>query len=168
MDLGRALVEAFLTNERVNQVLLDLIDEIAPGAWRAFPPSSPRRNIATSFAHLHNVRCMRLKMSRKSLGPCKIPARLDRGEVTIAQARAALAASAEAMARLIEGGLAAAGHVADYRPDVVAMTVAALVHEAHHRGQIAHWLRELGTPIPIEKAAALWEWDRRWREVPER
>lgn len=32
VDLGRALVEAFLTNERINQVLLDLIE---PGIWDA-------------------------------------------------------------------------------------------------------------------------------------
>ena len=53
VDLGRALVEAFLTNERINQMLLDLLD---PKIWRAQPPSSKRRNIATSFAHIHNVR----------------------------------------------------------------------------------------------------------------
>ena len=60
VDLGRALVEAFLTNERINQVLLDLLD---PNVWRAQPPCARRRNIATTFAHIHNVRCMRLTMS---------------------------------------------------------------------------------------------------------
>jgi uncharacterized damage-inducible protein DinB len=165
VDLGAALVEAFLTNERVNQVLLDLIE---PALWRVFPPSSPRRNVATTFCHIHNVRCMRLQMSRRSLPGARLPRRLERGSVTIAAAREALRASAEAMARLIEAALAAGGHVADFRPDVVAMTCAAIVHEAHHRGQVTHWLRELGKPIPIEKAAALWLWDQRWREVPER
>ena len=38
-----------------------------PRIWRAFPPSSKRRNIATSFAHIHNVRCMRIKMSHSSV-----------------------------------------------------------------------------------------------------
>ena len=32
VDLGRALVEAFLTNERINQVLLDLL---STEVWRA-------------------------------------------------------------------------------------------------------------------------------------
>jgi len=49
VDLGRALIEAFLTNERVNQVLLDVLD---PTLWRINPPCSQRRNIATTFAHI--------------------------------------------------------------------------------------------------------------------
>src|SRR5262245_54232009 len=47
IDLGRALVEAYLTNERINQVLLEILD---PGIWRTQPPCSKRRNIATTFA----------------------------------------------------------------------------------------------------------------------
>jgi uncharacterized damage-inducible protein DinB len=159
VDLGRALVEAFLTNERINQTLLDLL---APGIWAEFPASSPRRSIATSFAHIHNVRCMRLKMSGRGLPP---PARLDRGAVTVDQARRALAASARAMVGLIEGSLEAGGHVPDYRPDVVALVCAAITHEAHHRGQICHWARELGSPMTPEQQLRLWEWDKRWREV---
>ena len=161
VDLGRALVEAFLTNERVNQVLLDLLD---PGIWRTFPPSSKRRNIATTFAHIHNVRRMRLGMSDKG---AKLPAKLDRSKVTMAQARKALAASARAMAGLVERSLASGGHIREYRPNVVVMVVAAVVHEAHHRGQVCHWARELGAPILAEDQLKLWEWDKRWKEVVE-
>jgi uncharacterized damage-inducible protein DinB len=161
VDLGRALVEAFLTNERINQALLDLLD---PAVWRAAPPSSKRRNVATTFAHLHNVRCMRLKMSAKDTPP---PARLDRAEVTPDEARRALGESARAMVALIERSLAAGGHVPDFRPDVVALVCAAITHEAHHRGQICHWARELGSPLGPEQQLVLWEWDKRWREVAE-
>ena len=70
------MVEAFLTNERINQVLLD---SLSPEVWRARPPCSKRRNIATTFAHMHNVRCMRLKMSARDED---LPAKLDRAEVT--------------------------------------------------------------------------------------
>src|SRR5262245_56509067 len=105
VDLGRALVEAFLTNERINQVLLDLLD---PKVWRAQLPCSKRRNIATTFAHIHNVRCMRLKMSAKNE---ELPAKLDRAEVTQAEARESLGQSARAMVRLIERSLASGGHV---------------------------------------------------------
>lgn len=159
IDLGRALVQAFLTNERGNQVLIDLL---APEIWRLFPPSSKRRNIATSFSHIHNVRCMRLKMSARGQKP---PARLDRAEVTSDQARRALAESASAMARLIETSLAAGGRVPDYRPDVVSMVCAAIHHEAHHRGQICHWARELGSPNSPEQQLLLWDWHRLWKDV---
>ena len=133
VDLGRALVEAFLTNERINQVLLDAID---PNIWRAMPACSKRRNIATTFAHMHNVRCMRLGMSLRGENP---PPKLDRSEVTAAEAKEALAKSAGAMVRLIESSLAAGGYVPDHRPEVVALVCAAITHDAHHRGQICHW-----------------------------
>jgi uncharacterized damage-inducible protein DinB len=159
VDLGRALVEAFLTNERINQVLLDLL---SPSVWRAQPPCSKRRNIATTFAHMHNVRCMRLKMSAREEEP---PAKLDRGEVTPAEAKAALAASAGAMVRLIERSLATGGRVPDFRPDVVALVCAAITHDAHHRGQICHWASQLGAPLTPEQGLSMWEWDKRWKEI---
>jgi len=159
IDHGRALIEAFLTNERINQVLLDLLD---PKIWRAQPSCSKRRNIATTFAHMHNVRCMRLAMSMKDDEP---PARLDRADVTPAEAKEALAQSALAMVHLIEMSLAAGGHVADWRPDVVGLVCAAITHDAHHRGQICHWARQLGAPLTPEQGLKLWEWDKRWKEA---
>jgi uncharacterized damage-inducible protein DinB len=157
VDLGQALMEAFQTNERINQVLLDILD---PRVWRAQPPCAKRRNIATTFAHVHNVRCMRLKMSGEPAPP-----RLDRAEVTVAEARAALKRSAEAMVRLIAKSLAAGGHVKDYKPDVVALVCGAIVHDAHHRGQVCHWAAQLGAPLTPEQQLLMWEWQKRWREV---
>src|SRR5262245_23545640 len=107
VELGRALVDAFLTNERINQVLLD---SLHPDVWRPQPPCAKRRNIATTFAHMHNVRCMRLKMSARDEEPS---AKLDRAEVTVAEAKDALGQSARAMVRLIERSLASGGHVPD-------------------------------------------------------
>jgi uncharacterized damage-inducible protein DinB len=157
VDLGQALVEAFLTNERINQVLLD---SLSPDVWRAQPPCAKRRNIATTFAHMHNVRCMRLKMTVR-----EAPPKLDRAEVTVAQAKEALGQSAGAMVRLIEQSLEAGGHVPDYRPDVVALVCTAITHDAHHRGQICHWASQLGSPLTSEQQLQMWEWDKRWREV---
>ncbi len=157
VDLARALVEAFLTNERINQVLLELLD---PKVWRASPTCSKRRNIAISFAHIHNVRCMRLKMSGAS-----VPERLERAEVTVDEARQALAESARAMADLIETSLASGGRVKGSPNDVAGMVCAAITHEAHHRGQICHWARELGSPISPEQQLLLWEWHKRQREI---
>lgn len=159
LDPTRSLVAAWRTNERVNQVLLELLD---PAVWREYPPCSKRRNIATTFAHIHNVRLMRLKASARGGA---LPERLDRGEVTPAEASRALAASSEAMAALIEAAGAEGGRVTGYMPGIVLLVVAAVSHEAHHRGQITHWARELGSPIGPEQALRLWEWDKRWREV---
>lgn len=157
VDFSQALLNAWRVNERINQELLAII---APHIWRAFPPSSKRRNIATSFAHIHNVRCMRLKMCQS-----QVPERLDRAEVSVDEARKALTESANAMAALIQLGLDAGGHVPNYQPDVVAMVCGAMVHEAHHRGQISHWARELGAPQTPEQQLKLWEWDKLHKQV---
>jgi uncharacterized damage-inducible protein DinB len=154
VDLSRALLNAWRVNERINQELLVLIP---PHIWRVFPASSKRRNIATSFTHIHNVRCMRIRMSHSSV---PVPERLDRAEITPDEARKALAESADAMAALIRLALDAGGHVPNYRPDVVALVCGAIVHEAHHRGQISHWSRELGVPQTPEQQLKLWEWDK--------
>jgi uncharacterized damage-inducible protein DinB len=146
-------------NERINQELLKLV---APHIWRAFPQSSKRRNIATSFAHIHNVRCMRLKMSHSAV---PVPERLDRAEITPDDARKALTESAAAMASLIQLSLETGGHVPNYRPDVVNMVCWAMTHEAHHRGQISHWCRELGVPITAEQSLVMWEWDKLHKQV---
>ena len=159
VDLSKALLNAWRVNERINQELLKLV---APHIWRAFPQSSKRRNIATSFAHIHNVRCMRIKMSHSTVA---VPERLDRAEITPEDARRALAVSADAMAQLIRLGLDSGGHVPNYKPDVVAMVCGAMVHEAHHRGQISHWCRELGVPITPEQSLMLWEWDKLHKQV---
>jgi uncharacterized damage-inducible protein DinB len=159
VDLGRTLVEAFMTNERINQVLLD---SLSPEVWRAPPPCSKRRNIATTFAHMHNVRCMRLKMSARDKEP---PARLDRGDVTPAEAKKSLGQSARAMIALIEKSLANGGSVPNWRPDVVALVCAVITHDAHHRGQICHWASQLGAPLTAQQQLQMWEWDKRWREI---
>jgi uncharacterized damage-inducible protein DinB len=148
-----------MTNERINQVLLD---SLSLDVWRAQPPCQKRRNIATTFAHMHNVRCMRLKMSVPDEEP---PAKIDRLEVTPAEAKKALQQSARAMVCLIERSLVNGGYVPDWRPDVVALVCVAITHDAHHRGQICHWASKLGAPLTSEQQLQMWEWDKRWREV---
>lgn len=159
LDLARSLVEAFLTNERINQLLIDLLN---PDIWRAPPPCVKRKNIATTFAHMHNVRCMRLKISARDEEP---PSKLDRAQVTIAEAKEALEQSGRAMVCLIERSLARGGHVADFRPGVVGLIGWVITHDAYHRGQICHWASQLGAPLTAEQQLQLWEWDKRWREV---
>src|SRR5688572_15845875 len=91
---GAALVDAFLTNERINQVLLGMLD---PRVWRAQPPCTQRRTIASTFAHIHNVRRMMARAAKAR----SVPAKLERVSVTPAEASAALAASANAIAEVL-------------------------------------------------------------------
>ena len=155
-DPARALVEAFLTNERINQLLLDLLE---PRIWRLVPPCSQRRTIATTFAHLHNVRCM----VARSTGSKSVPGNLDRTTVTPDQARKALAASARAVAETIERAFENGGKVRGVPLDAAGFVCSAITHEAHHRGQVCHWARQLGAPI--QDQFRLWEWHKRQREI---
>jgi len=99
---------------------------------------------------------MRLKMSIKDEEP---PSKLDRAEVTPAEAKEGLAQSARAFVRLIERSLASGGHVHGCRPDVVALVCAAITHDAHHRGQICHWTSQLGVPLTPDQQLQMWGWD---------
>jgi hypothetical protein len=57
-QLGRAAVQIFAANERMNQMLIEPLDR---AAWRAKPPATTGkmtpRTIAAIFTHMHNVRC---------------------------------------------------------------------------------------------------------------
>ena len=169
VDLGRAVVEAFLTNERVNQLLLEHLDE---QVWNAPPPPLVRegagvrkgagRTIAAIVAHVHNVRHMWLVVSAKGT---PIPDKLDRKKVTLAQAQRALASSAEAVRGLLERSVESGGRVKEFRPDVVGFLGYLVAHEAHHRGQICLLARQLGYALPQEVNFGLWDWAKRWKEA---
>ena len=72
----RSLAEAFATNERINQYLLDALDK---KVWRADPPSGGGRTVAQIVAHMHNVRHMWLVVTAPGQ---PVPAKLDRNKCT--------------------------------------------------------------------------------------
>jgi uncharacterized damage-inducible protein DinB len=150
-DCRRALVGAFRTNERINQTLLGLVDA---SIWKTVPKCATRRSIAALFAHIHNVRCMRIKHCGGGIAP---PARLNRATMTIAETRRALGQSAAAMLLVIDRAMVRGGQVPGSPLDVVAMVCAAITHEAHHRGQVCHWARVLHAPIGPECQMLLWD-----------
>ncbi len=51
-QLGRAAVQIFAANDRMNQLLIEHLD---PAAWKAKPPGKAR-TIAAIFTHMRNVR----------------------------------------------------------------------------------------------------------------
>jgi hypothetical protein len=53
-QLGRAAVQIFTANDRMNQILIEHLD---PAAWTAKPPGKNNaRPIVAIFTHMHNVR----------------------------------------------------------------------------------------------------------------
>jgi len=122
-----SLLNAFNTNNRINQYL---IDSLPPAAWKVKSAEGKGRTIAAIVAHMHNVRVMWLKAAKAE----EIPAQLDRASVTPAQAVRALESSRHALSVVISRALARDGRVKGFRPDVGGFLGYLIAHDAHHRG----------------------------------
>jgi len=158
-DLKRSLLEAYAANERINQYLLENLDE---AAWNAEPPDGKGRTIAAIVAHMHNVRHMWLVAAAKGK---PLPDKLDRATVTKPQAMEALARSAQCCAQLLAESLEhPEGKVKSFRPDAVGFFGYLVAHDAHHRGQICALARQTGHALPKQVTFGMWEWGTRWKE----
>lgn len=151
-SLSDALLNAFDTNDKINQYLLE---NLPADAWRAEPPDGKGRTIAAIVAHMHNVRVMWLKAAAKE---SKIPEQLDRLKVTPAQAARALEQSRAALATVLKSALENDGRVKGFKPDVAGFFGYLIAHDAHHRGQICMLARQVGHPLPQKAMFGMWEW----------
>jgi uncharacterized damage-inducible protein DinB len=149
-----ALLNAFNTNNRINQYL---IDNLPPGAWKAKPADGKGRTIAAIVAHMHNVRVMWLKAAIAE----EIPPQLDRATVTQAQALRGLESSRHALSVVLSGAIAGHGRIRNFRPDVAGFFGYLIAHDAHHRGQITMLARQVGHPLPQKAMFGMWEWGSR-------
>ncbi len=174
VQLGRAAVQIFAANERMNQVLIEHLD---PAAWNATPPGKVR-TIAAIFTHMHNVRAKWVRLTAPHLG---VPAQLNRAHCTPQQACAALAESAKRCGEMLaealgndegdEGGQDGRRVETFHRdgwarpwpvgPEMLCYMVA---HEAHHRGQVAMLAHQLGFPLPVGVTSGIWNWEKLWKE----
>jgi uncharacterized damage-inducible protein DinB len=153
--LPAALLNAFETNNRINQYL---IENVAQEAWKAKAADGKGRTIAAIVAHMHNVRVMWLKVAAKG---SEIPAQLDRATVTPKQAVQGLEQSCKALSELMSRALESDGRIKGFRPDVAGFLGYLIAHDAHHRGQIAMLARQLGHPLQQKVIFGMWEWGSR-------
>ena len=153
-EIPVSLLNAFNTNNRINQYL---IDNLPPAAWKAKSAEGKGRTIGAIVAHMHNVRVMWLKAAKAE----EIPAQLDRASVTPGQAIRALESSRHALSVVISHALSRDGRVRGFRPDVAGFLGYLIAHDAHHRGQITMLARQLGHPLPQKAMFGMWEWGSR-------
>jgi uncharacterized damage-inducible protein DinB len=166
-QLGRAEVQIFAANDRLNQILIENLD---PAAWRAQPPGKVRP-IAAIFTHMHNVRTKWVRLNAPHL---KVPSQLNRASCTPQQARSGLAESAARCAEMLAEALGGGeGRVKQFHRDGWArpwpvgpeMLCYMLSHEAHHRGQVCMLAHQLGFPLPKKVAYGMWDWEKLWKDV---
>jgi uncharacterized damage-inducible protein DinB len=159
MQQSQALIDAWRTSHRVT---VYLIENLPAELWSRSVPGVPRRTVRTIAAHIHNARCMWIKMIGASHG-VEVPRRVDGRAVRQAELVRALERSSEGIIRLIRLGVERGGSVPpaawqNFPTDLVHFLSYFVAHEAHHRGQLCMLVRQLGHRLPPEVTAGLWQW----------
>ena len=162
---AETLIAAWRTNHRVTTYL---IENLPLELWPQGVPGAPRRTVRMIAAHIHNARCMWIKMLGARHG-IAAPRNVDGRSVRPAELSRALARSSEGIIALIRLGSARGGVVPpaawqNFPTDLVHFLNYFVAHEAHHRGQLCLLARELGHRLPTSIAVGLWQWKARARE----
>jgi uncharacterized damage-inducible protein DinB len=161
----QALIDAWHTNHRVT---VFLIKNLPPELWAMNVPGVPRRTVRMIAAHIHNARCMWIKMIGARHGVA-VPRTVNGRTVKPSELSRALEGSSRGMIDLIRLGAARGGAVPpsawqNFPTDLVHFLSYFVAHEAHHRGQLCMVARQLGYRLPVEVTGGLWQWKKRARE----
>lgn len=159
------LIDAWRTNNRVTTYL---IENLPPELWSKNLPGAPRRTVRTLAAHIHNTRCMWIKMIGARHGVA-VPKTVDGRAVRPAELARALARSSRGIIELIRLGATRGGAIPpaawqNFPTDLVHFLSYFVAHEAHHRGQLCMLARQLGHRLPADVTNGLWQWKQRSRE----
>ncbi len=159
------LIDAWRTN---NRVTVYLIENLPPELWAMKIPGSSRRTIRSLAAHIHNTRCMWIKMIAANHGVAA-PRTVDGRTVKPSSLSRALERSSKGIIDVIRLGAARGGTMPpatwqNFPTDLVHFLNYFVAHEAHHRGQLCMLARQLGHRLPTEVTAGLWQWKKHSRE----
>jgi uncharacterized damage-inducible protein DinB len=162
---GKELIAAWHTSHRVTAYL---IENLPPELWSQTLPGNPRWTVRMLAAHIHNARCMWIKMLGARHG-IRVPRTVDGRRVRPPELLRALSRSSEGMIRLIRLGVARGGTVPqaawqNFPTDLPHFVSYFVAHEAHHRGQLVMLARQSGHRLPASVTAGLWQWKKRARE----
>lgn len=167
-DLRDTILAAWRTS---NRVTVFLVENLPSALWGASVPGAPRRTIRMIAGHIHNSRCMWIKMIGQEHG-VPVPDGVDRRRVSRKELVSALKRSSAGIEGLLRLGCDSGsipipstyawrnlpldvGHVLTYF----------VAHEGHHRGQIVMLARQLGHRLPVSITGGLWQWTKRAREA---
>jgi uncharacterized damage-inducible protein DinB len=162
---AQALIDAWRTSHRVT---VYLIENLPPQLWARNVPGVPRRTVRMIAAHIHNARCMWIKMIGAKHGVA-VPQTVNGRTVRPAELSRALERSSRGIIELIKLGAAQGGAIPsaawqNFPTDLTHFLSYFVAHEAHHRGQLCMLARQLGHRLPAEVTGGLWQWKKRARE----
>ncbi len=145
-----------------------LFEHLPPELWSRTVPGVPRRTVRMIAAHIHNARCMWIKMMGGRHG-IAIPRTVDPRRVRASELLPALSRSSEGIVKLLQLGIARGGVVPraawqNFPTDLAHFLTYFVAHEGHHRGQLCLLARQLGHRLPAGVTAGLWQWTKRANE----
>lgn len=164
-----SIVGAWRTSARTTEFL---VEHVPPALWRATLPHVRTRPIRSILSHLHNSRRNWIRTLGVEHG-IRVPGPVDHRTVTKRQLLAALPASADGIAALLELGCSHEGRIPPSKAyvwrnlplDVGHVLSYFVAHEGHHRGQIVMAARQLDLRLPAAVTGGLWQWNARSREA---
>ena len=160
-DVSDAVIDVWRTN---NRVTVYLIEHLPEDLWTAKVPGAPRRTVRMIAGHIHNCRCMWIKMIAGRHG-LEVPESVDRHRATRKQVISALKRSGRGVEKLLRFGFDRPDEFGTARMDAAHFMAYLAVHEGHHRGQICMIARQVGKRLPGEVTAGIWQWSKRMKEV---
>jgi len=168
LEWQKVILDAWRTN---NRVTVYLIEHLPGKLWTAPVPGAPRRTVRMISGHMHNTRCMWLKILGEESG-IEVPRNVDRYSVERKELAAALNRSSRGILRLLALGCDHGGKIPATRSyvwrnlplDVGHVLSYFVAHEGHHRGQIVMLARQLGFRLPAQVTSGLWLWSKRSAE----